>query len=83
MSAKQEWRRTLPWGTTPSNDRSAYFHEAQTVMFNQYAQWEEEQQHETWTAAEWQQHQWEEQQQQASPGPFPPPRAVSKDLDLV
>jgi len=36
-------------------------------MFNQYAQWEAEQQHETWTAAEWQQHQWEEQQQQASP----------------
>ena len=36
-------------------------------MFNQYAQWEAEQQFETWTAAEWQQHQWEEQQQQASP----------------
>jgi transcription initiation factor TFIID subunit TAF12 len=36
-------------------------------MFNQYAQWEAEQQLETWTAAEWQHHQWEEQQQQASP----------------
>jgi hypothetical protein len=60
LQAKSEWRRGQAFGVRPSNDRTAYFREAQTVMFNQYAQWEEEQRLETWTAAEWQQHQWDE-----------------------